>query len=149
MSSSIVEICEAARDVLASAIGARVKYASLPTGQIPTLPAAVVAYQRTELEYANHNARTGEGKQTASGQKRTHYGTLFAILSITSDVAAEAYAQERAAQSIMDAFAADMTLYRTADAVARFRLSNVRPMRDETDGQVTARVDAEWEAIEL
>lgn len=149
MSASLPEICEAMRDVLASAIGARVKYATLPSGQIPTLPAAVVAYMRTEVEYANHNTRTGEGKQVASGQKRTHTGSLYAILSITSDIAAEGYAQERATQAILDAFAADVTLYRTADTVARVRLSNVRPVRDETDGQVTARVDADWEAIEL
>lgn len=152
MSASITDICEAIRDVLASAIGARVKFASIPTGVPAPLPAAVVQYLRTEAAYANHNARATDGKQIASGAKRTHRGTLYAILSQTGDRAAEAKDIERAAQSILDAFDADARLTRGGvDMVARFRLGEVRAWNELVESSTTplAGVTAEWEAIEL
>jgi len=152
MSSSVTDICEAIRDVLASTIGARVKFASMPNGIPSPLPVAVVQWLRTEAEYSNHNARSGDGKQIASAVKRTHRGALFAILSQTGDRAAEAKDIERAAQKIMDAFDADVRLTRGgADMVQRFRLVDVRAWEVLVDGSATplTGVTAEWEAIEL
>jgi len=150
MSANIPDICEAARDVLASAIGARVKYASMPNTAPAALPAAVVQYIATELTYANHNRRTAEGKQSATVEKRTHSGALYAILSITADIPAEARDIERAVQAVVDAFDADATLYRGSDTVARFRLIRPRAWREDVpNGGVYAGVTAEWEAIEL
>lgn len=150
MSASITDICEAARDVLASAIGAKVKFASMPNGTPTALPAAVVQYIRTELEYGNHNARVADGRQSVGSAKRTHRGALYAILSITADRPAEAKDIERAAQRLMDAFDADVRLTRAGvDTVARFRLVEPRAWFELVSNIPHAGVTAEWEAIEL
>lgn len=148
---SLATIITALVHVAADAVSARQAFVRLPAGQPIALPAVIVQWTSTEPEAATHSARGADGKLVRRGKKRTHKGTIYALLSDTGNAPYEDDAALAAAQALVDGIEADATLRGTGsvDKCALCELDIVRRDTREIDGVVYAGIQAGFEVTEL